>query len=155
MENWQHKTFDQLSVDELFEILKVRQQVFIIELQCIYPDIDEIDRQATHLFLRSEENKSVSVYLRILAPGLKGEEASLGRVLTGKTSRGKGLGRRAMIEAIGIVESAYLDKAIKISAQTYLERFYQDLGFATVSEPYDDDGIMHIDMIRQSSLRSA
>lgn len=150
MTQWRYKTFEQLSVGELYDILKLRQDVFIIEQQCIYPDIDDVDKAALHLFARSESDGSITAYLRILTPGIKFEEVALGRVLIHESSRGSGLGRALMQAAIQLVAEHHPGHAIKISAQQYLERLYNELHFVTVSEPYDEDGIMHIDMLRDS-----
>ncbi len=148
MFQWHHKAFKALNVDELYAILKLRQNVFVIEQQCIYPDIDDIDQLATHLFAVDEQSQNICAYLRILAPGIKFAPASIGRVLTLEEARGSGLGRQAMERAIATIEHERPNCAIKISAQVYLEPFYQTLNFRTISEPYDEDGIMHIDMQR-------
>lgn len=148
MIHWHYKAFKELSVDELYAILELRQAVFVIEQQCIYPDIDNADQLATHLFAIDEQHQNLCAYLRIMAPGVKFAAASIGRVLTLETARGSGLGRQLMERAITIVEQEYPNHTIKISAQVYLEQFYQTLNFKTVSKPYDEDGIMHIDMQR-------
>lgn len=147
MTHWYHKQFSELLVDELHAILKLRQDVFIIEQQCIYPDIDEVDVLATHLFARAKVNGPICAYLRIIAPGIKFDEATIGRVLTHESERGTGLGRALMQQALKIMADQYPSQPIKISAQVYLEDFYKSLNFKTVSKPYDDDGIMHIDML--------
>lgn len=147
MIKWQHKKFSQLTVDELFEILRLRQEVFIIEQQCIYPDIDDVDKAASHLYVRCEKDKHIKAYLRIVPPGVKFPEASFGRVLTSQAARGSGVGKAVVIEALDRVSIEYPGQKIKIGAQVYLERFYKELGFRTISKPYDEDGIMHIDML--------
>ena len=148
MIKWQHKSFEQLTVNELYDILKLRQDVFVIEQECIYPDIDDVDKTATHLFAYSEEGEGIYAYLRILAPGVKYKEVAMGRVLTSESSRGTGMGKALMAQALKVVEKEYPKQAIKISAQVYLIKFYRDFRFLVVSEPYDEDGIQHIDMLR-------
>ena len=145
---WHYKRFDELKLDELYNILRLRQNVFVIEQDCIYPDIDEVDKHAFHLFAEHQKSGELCAYLRVLAPGLKFAEASIGRVLIHEAYRGTGLGRELMLKSLSEIERAYPNTAIKISAQVYLEHFYQELGFITTSKPYDEDGIMHIDMVR-------
>lgn len=148
MTQWQYKSFDQLTVNQLYDILKLRQDVFVIEQQCIYPDLDDVDKAATHLFAYGEEGESICAYLRILAPGVKYDEVAMGRIVTSDLSRGTGLGKALIEEALEVVEREYVERAIKISAQVYLIQFYNDFGFKVISEPYDEDGIQHIDMLR-------
>ena len=148
--DWQWLSFLQLSGAELYAVLTARQQVFILEQQCLYTDIDGLDQDAHHLLgWRSVEGKpQLAAYLRCLAPGVKYKEMSLGRVLTTVGNRGAGIGRELMLNGIAHGEKQHPGHRIQISAQLYLERFYAALGFQRVSDPYDDDGIMHIDMLR-------
>lgn len=151
MIQWQCKKFDELSKEELFQILKVRQDVFIVEQNCVYEDIDGLDEAAWHLFgfdLDAQESQNISAYLRILDTGVKYEEVSLGRVLIDIQARGSGLGQELMTKAISIVEEEYPNKAIRISAQYHLLNFYAEFGFESVSGPYDEDGIPHIEMLK-------
>ena len=148
MIKWQYKSFEQLSVNQLYDILKLRQDVFVIEQQCIYSDIDQVDKTATHLFAYSDEGDGVRAYLRILPPGVKYKQVAMGRVLTSESSRGTGLGKALMNEALQVVAREYPKQAIKISAQVYLIDFYREFDFTVISEPYDEDGIQHIDMLR-------
>jgi ElaA protein len=150
MLNWHHKTFAQLSTRELYDILKIRQDVFVIEQQCIYPDIDDADKSASHLFAYNDQGTEISLYLRLFEPGFKSEEVSIGRILTSEASRGRGLGKALVAKALQVIESEYPNHDIKISAQVYLAQFYRDFDFVTTSEPYDEDGIQHIDMLRKS-----
>ena len=99
---------------------------------------------------RDEQGGKLVAYARILPPGLKIQEPARGRVLTRESARGSGLGRTLMEKTLEITQQCFPNQNIKISAQEHLERFYQSLGFTTVSEPYDDDGIMHIDMLLES-----
>lgn len=144
---WELKTFDELSANALFAILETRQAVFVVEQACAYPDIDELDKQAWHL-VAWDEPAQVAAYARLLGPGIRYSQASIGRVLISKTMRSKGLAKELMHRAIEFIEDRYPEHSIKIGAQTYLENFYQQLSFITTSDAYDEDGIMHIDMIR-------
>jgi ElaA protein len=152
MTEWQWLPFDQLHGAELYEVLALRQQVFILEQQCLYPDLDGLDQQAFHLlgWQTAGGQRRLAAYLRCLAPGAKYAEMSLGRVLTAPFARGAGIGRVLLKEGIARALQQHPGHGIRIGAQHYLERFYQDFGFETVSAPYDEDGIAHIDMIFHS-----
>ncbi|MBT8113994.1 MAG: GNAT family N-acetyltransferase [Arenicella sp.] len=146
---WETKAYDELSKEELFEILKVRQDVFVVEQECAYPDIDDADRAAWHICGRRATNgRPLVAYARILKPGLTYEQVSIGRILTSAAARGEGLGLELMRRAMSFIESRFPGQPIKIGAQTHLQRFYQELGFVPASEPYDEDGISHIDMLK-------
>ncbi len=146
--NWEIKTFDRLCINELYDLLKLRVDVFVVEQNCIYPELDEKDRHpdALHLTGRNE-NRELAAYLRILPPGSSYTEPSLGRVVVSKTSRGKGLCRTMIKKAVDHICRTWPGVSIKISAQLYLEEFYQSLGFEKVSEPYLEDGILHLEMV--------
>jgi ElaA protein len=150
MIDWQFTHFNDLSPADLYEVLAQRQDVFILEQTCLYPDIDGLDPQAHHLLgWRTIDGKRVlAAYLRVLSPGVKYPEMSLGRVITTQAARGSGAGRALLTEGIARAEALYPGHRIRIGAQQYLEQFYQSFGFDTVSAPYDEDGIMHIDMLR-------
>jgi ElaA protein len=151
MIEWQWNSFANLTVAQLYEMLALRQQVFVLEQTCLYPDIDGLDTGAYHLLgWRSVDGRRELVAsLRCLAPGAKYGEMSLGRVVTSPAARGTGLGRELVAQGIAHAESLHTGHAIRIGAQAHLERFYANFGFVTVSEPYDEDGIMHVDMLRQ------
>lgn len=153
---WQWRSFEALSGFELYEILAAREAVFIVEQQCIYQDIDHLDQDAWHLLGRDRDTgtNALLAYLRVVFPGKKYAEPSIGRVITTEAARGRGLGKGLMAEGIKRVEAQYPNRAIRISAQVYLERFYQGFGFQTVSEPYDEDGILHIEMVRAPEIQS-
>ena len=142
------RPFSELSTKQLFDILKLRQDVFVLEQQCLYPDIDALDQQALHLFAYDGALDELIAYARVLAPGNKyPDDVAIGRVVTSQSKRGHGLGRLLMQEAVSHARAQFPDCCtIKISAQEHLEAFYRSMGFSTSSEPYDDDGIMHIDM---------
>ena len=150
MIDWQLSSFNDLTPADLYEVLAQRQDVFILEQTCLYPDIDGLDPVAHHLLgWRSVDGqRQLVAYLRILGPGVKYDEMSLGRVITTKAARGSGAGRALLVEGIACAERLHPGHRIRIGAQQYLESFYQGFGFETVSAPYDEDGIMHIDMLR-------
>ncbi len=150
MVEWQWRSFEALSATELYEVLAARGAVFIVEQQCIYQDIDMLDKHAWHLIGRETASGTGALvaYLRVVFPGKKYAEPSIGRVITTGAARGQGLGQALMAEGIKRVEAHYPGSAIRISAQAYLERFYRGFGFQTVSAPYDEDGIPHIEMLR-------
>lgn len=155
MIEWQWYSFADLPVADLYEVLAQRQNVFILEQTCLYPDIDGLDTGAHHLMgWRMDGGKrALAAYLRILAPGAKYEQMSIGRVLTTQAARGTGAGRELLRRGIELAERLHPGHDIKIGAQQYLEKFYQGFGFETISAPYDEDGIMHIDMLRKAAPR--
>lgn len=154
MQNWLSKSYAELSKDELFDILQLRQAVFVVEQNCVYPDIDSLDKTSIHLFnyaaTESGELK-MAAYLRILPAGSHYTEVSFGRVITAPFSRGTGLGQHLISHALQLISEHYPHQAVKISAQLYLLEFYQKFGFTVASEQYMEDGIPHIDMILLSA----
>lgn len=150
MTEWQCSTFNDLSNADLYEVLRQRQEVFILEQTCLYNDFDGYDQDAHHLlgWRTTGGGRQLGAYLRILAPGAKYTEMSLGRVLTTKAARGSGIGRELLAQGIAHAQRLHPGHRIKIGAQQYLERFYGSFGFVTTSQPYDEDGIMHIEMLR-------
>ena len=148
--DWQWSAFDGLSLSELYTVLQVRQMVFIVEQSCLYPDADGFDEKAWHLlgWTRDAGERTLAAYARIFAPGIKYREAAIGRVMTHPSLRGKGLGEALMAEALRRVELIAPAAPVRVGAQMYLERFYEKFGFRRVSEPYDEDGIIHIKMLR-------
>lgn len=150
MIEWQWCSFHELTNVELYEVLEQRQQVFVLEQQCFYNDFDGLDIGAHHLlgWRTVDGRRELAAYLRVLAPGAKYDEMSIGRVLTTQAARGTGAGRALLARGIECAERLHPGHRIKIGAQQYLEKFYQSFGFKTISQPYDEDGIMHIDMLR-------
>ena len=148
--DWHFSRFADLTPFDLYDVLAARQNVFILEQTCLYPDIDGYDLEAHHLLgWRDVDGKrQLAVYLRVLAPGAKYDEMSIGRVITTPAARGSGAGRALLDQGIAHAEALHPGHRIRIGAQQYLERFYASFGFETVSAPYDEDGIMHIDMLR-------
>lgn len=147
---WQWSSFDELSKDDLYEIMERRQEVFVVEQSCIFQDIDRVDQQAFHLlgWQHDGTQRQLVAYLRCVFPGVKYPEISLGRVLSTSVVRGTGIGREMMVQAISHAERQFPGLRIRISAQQYLEAFYRSFGFETTSEPYDEDGIPHVEMLR-------
>jgi ElaA protein len=150
MIEWQWLAFDDIPRNDWYEVLLQRQQVFILEQTCLYPDIDGADPLCHHLMGWRESNgkRALVAYLRCVPPGVKFDEMSLGRVLTTQEGRGGGIGRELVAKAIPLAEQLYPGHRFRIGAQAHLEKFYASFGFQTVTEPYDEDGIMHIDMVR-------
>jgi len=144
--NWLWSRFAQLGVDNLYDALALRCRVFILE-QGPYLDPDGLDRQSWHLLGRDDAGE-LQAYLRVVDPGLKYAEPSIGRVITSPQARGTGLGRRLMIEGVARCSTAWPGQGIRISAQAHLARFYGELGFVPVGEPYGEDNIPHLQMWR-------
>jgi ElaA protein len=141
---WKIKTFNQLTTHELYDILKAREEIFIIEQECIYHDMDSNDLDAVHVF--AMEGNQVICYLRILGKGVRFDEVSLGRVITRPAYRRKGYGEQLMQRAIDYITEVMGEEKIRISAQTYLEIFYGNVGFKKVSDVYLEDGQDHCEM---------
>lgn len=146
MTEWSWQRFTALDAASLYAVLELRQAVFVLEQQCLYPDIDGRDEDCFHLLGRDAAGRLVA-YLRTVPPGGSYAEPSLGRIVTAADARGGGIGRALVLEGIARTRAEYPGQAIRISAQCYLEQFYQSLGFATVGQPYDEDGIPHIEML--------
>jgi ElaA protein len=147
---WQWSRFSELSPEDLYAALQLREAVFIVEQQCPYNDADGRDPHAWHLLGWSgqKSGKDLVAYARIFEPGVRYTEASIGRVVSAPRVRGTGLGKALMAEALRRVENLAPGQAVKIAAQRRLEKFYLELGFRTISEPYEEDGITHVDMLR-------
>jgi ElaA protein len=146
---WRWCRFEQLDVYELEAIYRARQQVFTIEQACTYLDADGLDLLSFHLASWTADRQAPPLaYARVVAPGHKYAEASIGRVLTSLTARGHGLGRELVRRAIAHCALAFPDAGIRISAQAHLERFYREFGFYAIGAPYLEDGIAHIEMLR-------
>ena len=144
--NWTIKPFAELSPFELYALLRLRSEVFVVEQQCIFLDMDDKDQVCHHLLGHIGEDLAVSV--RIVPPGISYAEPSIGRVVSSPKFRRTGLGRILMQRAIEATEALYGRTPIKIGAQQYLERFYGEMGFVTCSEMYLEDDIPHVKMLR-------
>lgn len=138
------KNFDELSLDELYAVMRARSEVFVVEQQIVYQDFDFNDQHSTHMFFL--DNGRVASYLRVIPPGVKYPEASIGRVLTLRPYRHGGLSRRLLQLAIEFVASNYHTN-IKIEAQAYLKKFYESFGFRAISEEFILEDIVHIEML--------
>ena len=147
---WQWKRFAELEPAELYAMLAARAAVFVVEQACAFQDADGLDAFAWHLlgWVEQDHNPTLAAYLRLIDPGRKYAEPSIGRVLTTLPFRGTDLGRAAMREALARTAALYPGRAVRIGAQQRLERFYAEFGFRTVSAPYEEDGIAHVEMLR-------
>jgi ElaA protein len=144
--DWSLKKFEELSSLELYEILRLRSEVFVVEQNCVFLDMDDKDQFAHHLQGRIEGN--LAAVVRILPRGLSYDEPSIGRVVSSPLFRRKGVGIELMKTAIQETISLYGNVPIKIGAQLYLKKFYESFGFVQCSETYLEDDIPHIKMIR-------
>lgn len=150
--NWQTKSFNELTTNELYDILKLRIDVFVVEQTCFYPDLDDHDRHANTQHLFCYEHGKLSAYLRILPKGLTyADYISIGRVAVAQHARGTGMGHKLMAQAIHYCQQNNLAPAIKISAQEHLEKYYNQHDFIRVSEMYLEDDIPHIAMLRKAN----
>ncbi|MGC4036793.1 MAG: GNAT family N-acetyltransferase [Chitinophagaceae bacterium] len=143
---WQIKKFEELTVDELYAILQLRIEVFVVEQNCVFQDIDDKDQYSYHFM--GWHDKHLCAYTRIVPPGTAFKLPSIGRVVTSPKARGNGLGRLLMEKSIAETFRLYGHTDIKIGAQFHLKKFYSSLGFNQSSEIYLEDGIEHIEMIR-------
>ena len=151
--NWYAKTFSELTIDELYDVLKLRIDVFVVEQCCYYPDLDELDRHPHTIHLFCYQDNKIAAYLRILAKGVNyPKNIAIGRVIVASQARGTGLGHKLMGKALEICKQKFLGEEIKISAQQHLENFYQQHGFRTISAMYLEDGIPHIAMKRTNEV---
>ncbi len=149
--SWRFKRFEALTTEELYTILYLRQQIFVVEQNCPYSDMDNLDQNAWHLsgyIPDSSENGELVTYARILAPGVSYSEPAIGRIVTAAKWRGHYFGVALMHQAIAKVGELFGQRDIRIGAQTYLTDWYARFGFVPVGEPYDEDGIEHIQMVR-------
>ena len=142
---WKYNFFNELGVDELYAILQLRNEVFVVEQNCVYQDADNKDAASYHL--TGWEGNTLAAYCRILPPELSFSEASIGRVVSSPAYRNTGCGRELMNEAILRTLAQFDCNTIRISAQLYLKKFYEQLGFTQVSETYMEDNIPHIEML--------
>ncbi|WMW79631.1 GNAT family N-acetyltransferase [Undibacterium cyanobacteriorum] len=151
--HWQTLAFSELTTSQLYAILQARSEVFVVEQNCPYLDADGADLNCHHLSAWNDESQ-LAAYLRVVPPGLKYPEASLGRVITTQHGRGQGLGKQLLVRGIAECQRLHPQQAIRIGAQHYLEKFYQSFGFVTVSDIYLEDDIPHVEMLLSASTRS-
>jgi len=142
---FEFKQFSELSPNEVYDILQLRAEIFVVEQNCVYNDLDGLDMFATHQFCK-KDGKVVG-YSRLLKPGTRFPDYSIGRVVVIQSERGTGLGVEMMEAAKNFILEEWGATKIKISAQKYLKKFYEDLGFEIVTEEYLEDGIPHFGML--------
>ncbi|UZD23958.1 GNAT family N-acetyltransferase [Algoriphagus halophytocola] len=145
----QVKTFAKLTNLELYAIIKLRNEVFVVEQNCVYQDADGKDLQAFHVMI--SRDGQLLAYARVLPPGISYPEVSIGRVLSSQAVRATGLGLTLMTETLKFIQSEFGNCSIRISAQTYLDRYYRSFGFEPEGNTYLEDGIEHIEMTRDST----
>jgi ElaA protein len=147
MIQWIIKNFDELSVHELYAILRLRSEVFVVEQNCVFQDMDNKDQSSWHLM--GWDNNVLVAYTRLIPSGTSSPSASIGRVITSQIARGTGTGKLLMEKSIEEAKRLFGNVPIKIGAQLYLKEFYNSFGFKQSSDIYDEDGIDHIEMVRQ------
>ena len=153
--DWIIKRFKDLNTDELYDFLKLRTDIFVVEQNCPYPELDNKDKdQNTRHITTKAENNLTAGYLRVLGPGVNFPEPSFGRLAVARQFRNRGIGHLLVKKALSVIETQWPGKDIAISAQEHLQRFYGAHGFIAVSASYLEDGIPHIDMARQTPGRS-
>jgi len=140
------KTFQELSTTELYKVLQLRSEVFVVEQDCVYQDLDGKDQKALHIIGYKEND--IAAYTRIFKPGDYFKEASIGRVVVSPATRKDGYGIEIMKASIKAVQENYSETIIRISAQKYLLKFYSSLGFVQEGEEYLEDGIPHVAMLK-------
>ena len=145
---WYHKHFKELNTTELYQILQLRNEVFIVEQHCPFQDLDDKDLKCYHLMGFDTDSHKAMAYTRIVPAGVSYEEASIGRVVTSPLARKNGIGKELMQKSIELLEELYGSVSIKIGAQLYLKKFYESFGFQQVEEIYLEDGIEHILMAK-------
>ena len=139
------KTFSELDTEDLYQILRLRSEVFVVEQDCVYQDIDNKDQNAIHLYYK--EKNEILAYTRIFKAGNYYENPCIGRVVVSKKNRGNDLGKKIMIDSMEYIKQNIKGEKIELSAQKYLDKFYKDLGFYKIGEDYLEDGIPHQRMI--------
>jgi ElaA protein len=147
--NWNSKNFDQLNPYELYDLLRLRSEVFVVEQNCVFLDMDNLDQHCIHLL--GYDGSKLMAYTRIVPPGLIYKEASIGRVVTSSSVRYTGAGKKLMEQSIITLYKLFGSIPIKIGAQLYLKKFYESFGFVQMNEVYLEDGIEHIHMLRDEA----
>lgn len=143
---WKQQAFNELSIHELYSYLQLRVNVFIVEQNCPYPELDGYDEESYHLAF--VENNEPLAYARILPSGLKYSRISIGRVIVKKEARGKGLAKELMNECLQFIEKKWPNQEIQLQAQAHLAHFYGSFGFTAISDEYLEDNIPHVDMVK-------
>jgi ElaA protein len=150
--NWRSARLPEVTSLELARIYRLRQEVFTIEQNCVYLDADEADEQSYHLAAWSSVQAQPLAYARLVDPGIKYVEPSMGRVVTAAEARGTGLGRELVKRVLALSDQLHPGMGVRISAQSRLRRFYNEFGFEAVGVDYMEDGIPHIEMLRRSEV---
>ena len=143
--NWTCKTFNELSPEELYALLRLRSEVFVVEQNCVFLDMDNKDAYCHHLL--GWEEGLLAAYSRIVPAGISYVESSIGRIVSSPSVRGRGIGRELLIKGIDTLYTLYGKTPIRIGAQYYLRKFYESFGFVQKGEIYLEDGIEHIEML--------
>ena len=141
MVKWYRKHFNELTTEELYEILRLRSEIFVVEQDCVYQDIDLKDKKCIHIF--AMEDGVAAATLRVIPAGVSYDVPSIGRVVVKESYRRNGYARKMMLEAIDIIKNEFGGEKIRISGQAYLKDFYMSLGFGIVTDVYLEDGIKH------------
>lgn len=148
---WRCLPFAALSADTLYRLLRLRSEVFVVEQNCVFLDMDNLDPQCLHVLgevVDDDGTTHLHASTRLVPPGVAFAEASIGRVVTAPAARGGGIGHKLMAESVRLLETLWGPQPIRIGAQAHLEGFYQQHGFVSDNKPYDEDGIPHLEMIR-------
>jgi ElaA protein len=141
--------FENLSAEQLYAVMQLRQNVFVVEQRCCYQDLDGLDAVAIHLLATDTASNQLVAYCRLFGPHDRFAEPSIGRILTAATHRGQGLGHELVRRGVAYCDQHFADHPIRIAAQAHLDRFYGHHGFTPVGDTYDIDDIPHVDLIRQ------
>lgn len=149
---WNFKKFEELTSNELYDILRLRNEVFVVEQQCIYNECDNKDQKCMHLWCSLDGR--IAGYCRIVPPGVSYPEASFGRIVSHPEFRNLKLGHQMMRYILQIAQNHYHTDVIRISAQVYLGKFYEQYGFKQISEPYLEDTLPHMEMLRGQGVRT-
>lgn len=147
--DWRWHDWAQLRPDTLYRFLKLRSDIFVVEQNCVFSDMDGVDAQCEHL-CGCDAGDSLLAYLRLVPPGVRATQPSLGRLVVAAAARHSGAGRAAMLEGLRRCAERYPGQDVFLSAQQHLEGFYASLGFKTISAPYLEDGIWHVNMLRKA-----
>jgi len=140
------KPFGSLTTKELYAVLKLRSEIFVVEQNCVFLDMDDKDQDCQHLMLYHK--KELMAYSRIVPAGVSYTEPSIGRIVSSHAARGKGFGKQLLLLSIKNCKRLHGNRPIRIGAQLYLKTFYESFGFVVAGEVYDEDGIDHIEMVR-------
>ncbi len=149
MTNWTCKKFTELTTDELYAILRLRSEVFVVEQNCVFLDQDNKDQHCHHL--TGWQDDQLLGYSRIVPAGISYVESSIGRIVSSPAARGKGIGRELLTQSIHTLYMLYGERVIRIGAQYYLKKFYESFGFVQKGEIYLEDGIEHIEMLLRTT----